>query len=55
MAQAQEVTGKVIDSTGAPIPGATVNVKGVRRGASAGPDGSFHIAMPPGGTLVDRR
>jgi TonB-linked SusC/RagA family outer membrane protein len=52
MAQTQEVTGKVTDSTGTPIPGATINVKGVKRGASAGPDGSFRIGVPRGGTLV---
>ena len=51
-AQSREVTGKVTDSTGIPIPGATINVKGVKRGASAGPDGSFRLAMPAGGTLV---
>jgi len=52
MAQAQEVTGKVTDSTGGPVPGASINVKGIRKGASAGPDGSFRIAVPRGGTLV---
>lgn len=51
-AQTKEVTGKVTDSTGAPLAGASINVKGVRRGTSAGPDGSFRITVPTRSTLT---
>jgi TonB-dependent SusC/RagA subfamily outer membrane receptor len=51
-AQNQEVTGKVTDSTGLPLSGASINIKGMRGGTSAGPDGSFRISAPRGRTLV---
>ncbi|HLZ88011.1 MAG TPA: hypothetical protein VKQ52_12240, partial [Puia sp.] len=40
-AQTREVTGKVTDSAGIPLAGASINVRGSRVGTSAGPDGSF--------------
>ncbi|MBN8856346.1 MAG: SusC/RagA family TonB-linked outer membrane protein [Sphingobacteriales bacterium] len=51
-AQMQEVTGKIVDSTGTPIAGASIRAKGVRAGYSAGSDGSFRIPAPKGGVLV---
>jgi len=52
-AQSREVTGKVTDSAGNPLTGASINVKGARGGTSAGPDGSFRINVPAGrNTLV---
>ncbi|HVU54074.1 MAG TPA: SusC/RagA family TonB-linked outer membrane protein [Puia sp.] len=51
-AQNREVTGTVTDSSGAPISGASINIKGKRGGTSAGPDGHFRIQVPPGGVLV---
>jgi len=51
-AQTQEVTGKVTDSVGGPIPGASINIRGKKTGVSAGPDGSFQIPVPRGGTLL---
>jgi len=52
-AQSREVTGKVTDSSGNPLSGASINVKGARGGTSAGPDGSFRINVPSGrNTLV---
>jgi len=51
-AQNKEVTGTVTDSTGSPLPGASINLKGARGGASAGPDGHFHISVPPRATLI---
>ncbi len=51
-AQTREVTGKVTDSTGAPIAGASVNVKGIKKGTSAGNDGSFRLMIPQKATLV---
>jgi len=52
MAQDREVTGKVTDSVGLPLPGATINIKGRSGGTSAGPDGAFHIRAPREGILV---
>ena len=45
-AQNREVTGKVIDSAGSPLAGASINIKGARGGTSAGGDGSFHLSVP---------
>ncbi len=51
-AQTKEVTGKVIDQTGAPIPGATVKIKGAKSGTSAGADGTFKLQVPANATLL---
>lgn len=51
-AQTREVTGKVTDSAGNPLAGASINIKGTKRGASAGPDGSFRLVAPNNATLV---
>lgn len=45
-AQQRTVSGKVQDTTGAPIPGATVIVKGTNIGTAAGADGVFQISVP---------
>jgi TonB-dependent SusC/RagA subfamily outer membrane receptor len=45
-AQERTITGKVTDDKGAPIPGATVLVKGTNLGTSTGPDGTFSISVP---------
>jgi TonB-dependent starch-binding outer membrane protein SusC len=50
-AQTIEVTGKVTDASGAPIPGATIKVKGTRTGTSASSNGSFKINASPKATL----
>ena len=51
-AQNREVTGKVTDSSGNPLVGASINLKGGKKGTSAGLDGSFKIMAPPNGVLV---
>ncbi|HEX3934589.1 MAG TPA: carboxypeptidase-like regulatory domain-containing protein, partial [Puia sp.] len=51
-AQTREVTGTITDSAGNPLAGASVNVRGARRGTSAGPDGSFRLIVPANATLV---
>jgi TonB-linked SusC/RagA family outer membrane protein len=51
-AQTREVTGTITDSAGNPLAGASVNVRGVKRGTSAGPDGSFRLVVPANATLV---
>ncbi|MDO6434759.1 SusC/RagA family TonB-linked outer membrane protein [Flavitalea sp. BT771] len=50
--QAQEVTGKVVDSAGNPLSGATLKIKGIKAGVSAGADGSFRLKLPREGVLV---
>jgi TonB-linked SusC/RagA family outer membrane protein len=51
-AQTREITGKITDSTGTAISGASVKIKGNKRGTSALPDGSFKISAPQNATLV---
>jgi TonB-linked SusC/RagA family outer membrane protein len=51
-AQTKQVTGKVTDPTGAPIPGATIKVRGAKTGTSAGSDGSFKLAAPENAVLI---
>ncbi|MBI5372761.1 MAG: SusC/RagA family TonB-linked outer membrane protein [Sphingobacteriales bacterium] len=51
-AQTREVTGKVTDASGAPLNGASINVKNSRIGTSAGADGTFTISIAPNTVLV---
>jgi iron complex outermembrane recepter protein len=52
-----ELHGLVVDaSSGSPLPGATVYVPALARGAAAGPDGTFALdAVPPGSYAVEVR
>jgi len=50
--QTSEVSGKVTDATGSPIPGSTIKVKGAKGGTSAGADGSFKLITAQNSTLV---
>ncbi len=50
-AQSRLVTGRVTDSTGNPVSGASIRIKGIKKGTSAGPDGSFRLSVPPLATL----
>jgi len=52
LAQAREITGKVIDASGAAIPGATIKVKGQKGGTIAANDGSFKINAASNAVLV---
>jgi TonB-linked SusC/RagA family outer membrane protein len=52
LAQNREITGKISDSTGAPISGASVRIKGVKGGTSASTDGFFKISASPGAILI---
>lgn len=53
MAQETRVSGTVTDaSTGDPLPGVTVLVKGTTNGAITGVDGSYSLTAPQDGTLV---
>ncbi|HWK08290.1 MAG TPA: SusC/RagA family TonB-linked outer membrane protein [Puia sp.] len=51
-AQTKEITGKVTDSKGTPIPGVTVKIKGLKSGTSADADGTFKINASPSATLI---
>lgn len=52
-AQSVKVTGKVIETGGAPVPGATVILKNTRTtGTTTAVDGSFSLNVPSGSTLV---
>lgn len=52
-AQNKTVTGKVTDSKdGAPVSGASVQVKGTRTGTSTKPDGTFSLSVPSNATTL---
>jgi len=52
-AQERVVSGKVTNAKGAPLPGATILVKGTTSGAFAKSDGKYKVTVPPSGkTLV---
>jgi len=48
----REVAGKVVDATGAGLPGVTVLVTGTQIGASTGADGGFRLQVPPTATSL---
>lgn len=50
--QTKEVSGKVTDDKGVPIPGASIVEKGTRNGTRAAVDGKFSLKIKPGGLLV---
>lgn len=51
-AQKVTVSGKVLDSLGAPIAGASITEKGTNAGTSADGTGSFTISVRPGAKLI---
>ena len=51
-AQTREITGKITDATGFPIPSATIRIKGTKTGTSAEMDGTFKINAPGNAILV---
>ena len=50
--QAKKITGKVLDSKGEPIIGASILVKGTSNGVITDLDGNFSLNAPQGSTLV---
>src|ERR1700761_4749367 len=50
--QTTTITGKVTDDKGAPVPGATVTLKGSSAGASTNADGNFTITGPANATTL---
>ncbi|HEY0274045.1 MAG TPA: SusC/RagA family TonB-linked outer membrane protein, partial [Chitinophaga sp.] len=51
-AQQVSLTGKVTDEKGQPLPGAGIQVRGSRTGASADNAGVFHLNVPPNATII---
>lgn len=51
-AQMIEVSGKIVDSSGAPIPNSTILLKGQSKGTAADFDGNFQLKITAGTTLV---
>src|SRR5438105_5489776 len=50
-AQLKEITARITDSAGNPIPNASIKVKGSKTGMFAGADGVFNIRVPAGSVL----
>ncbi|NML39283.1 SusC/RagA family TonB-linked outer membrane protein [Chitinophaga sp. G-6-1-13] len=46
------VSGQVTDISGHPLPGVSIRIAGVNKGATTGTDGQFRMMAPPTGTLV---
>lgn len=46
------IKGKVVDENGAPLPGATIQLKGATVGTVADADGNFSLSVPPDGTIL---
>jgi TonB-dependent starch-binding outer membrane protein SusC len=51
-AQVQQISGKITDVTGTPIPSATIKVKGSKGGTSADMNGAFTIKAAAGAELI---
>ncbi len=51
-AQKRVVTGKVVDSAGAPIPNVTVRLKAGRGGSTTTENGTFHLSATPSDVLI---
>jgi hypothetical protein len=51
-AQNVEVTGRVVDSSGAPVPNTTVLLKGLSKGTATDIEGYFNLKVAVGTTLV---
>jgi len=51
-AQRMTITGTVTDDQGAPLPGATVLVKGTNLGAITGADGKYSLEVPGSNTIM---
>ncbi len=47
-----QVRGIVVDESGEPVIGATVQIKGTTQGTVSDMDGNFNLSAPAGGTLV---
>src|SRR5690606_29972634 len=46
------ISGKVVDGNGEPLPGVTVSVRGSSIGTATDLDGGYQLTVPPGAVLV---
>jgi len=53
-AQSFSITGKIVDETNQPIPGAVVAIKGTQKGAPADVNGNFKLTSIPAGAITLR-
>jgi len=51
-AQTRTISGKITDATGAPIPNASIRIKGTSTGSSADPTGAFHLNIGKNASLI---
>lgn len=51
-AQSKQISGRVLDKSGQPIPNATISIKGTKTATVADNDGNFTIKVSPGAVLV---
>ncbi len=51
-AQSKQVTGRVTEANGGPLPGVTVQVKGTTNGAASDVDGNFTIVVPDNNAVL---
>jgi uncharacterized GH25 family protein len=47
-----DITGKVVDDKGQPLPGVTVRVKGTTIGATTDTEGKFKLSAPDGSNVL---
>jgi TonB-dependent SusC/RagA subfamily outer membrane receptor len=52
LAQKRQITGKVLDPSGSPIPAATIKIKGTATGTSADFEGAFKLDVSDGNSLI---
>ena len=52
LAQDRTISGKILDPSGKPIPGASIIIKGTRSGTSSGTDGSYSLRIVENGTTL---
>lgn len=50
--QSRTITGRVTDANGAPIPNASILVKGTSIGTTSKADGTFSITVPPSSRIL---
>src|SRR4051812_16389811 len=50
-AQSLIISGKIVDSTGKPVPNASVRIKGTNKGTIADANGNFSLAASPNSVL----
>lgn len=52
LAQDHTISGKILDPSGKPIPGASIIIKGTRTGTSSAGDGSYSLKVPRSATAL---